>query len=496
MANAAGLGRARFEQRVAAALHRAGYSNTGTTLVVGASGGPDSSALLYALHRLKEAHGLGLHVAHLNHNFRGQEAEDDAVFVAEVAQELGLPVTVVKEDPHEYQKQHGISSFEQGAREMRYAFMARVAVDAGARAVTVGHTSDDLAETVMLHVLRGSGLYGLRGMGEVSEWPWPAGAGGLKLFRPLLDVTKDQTAAYCREIGRTYREDSGNYMWRFTRNKLRQDLMPRLAQDYNPQVRDALVRLARTAAEELDFVEGELDKAWPDVAVESDGEVRYSRQAMAALHPLLQRLALRRGYILVTGDSTRLRESHMVAMEALALSQRGGRSLELPGGAMLRQEHLSLVLTQGPKSDCPYPELGGEYPILLPDEVGDQKTALAGPWLVTVQAGTAGVRPEWARSGGEDDEWTACLGREALGNQATVRAWRPGDRIQPLGMRGQKKLQDLFTDLRVPRPWRERVPIFEAEAGIAWVVGHRIADWAKVGPDDSEPALWIRFSQG
>ena len=231
-----------LERKVASALRRSGYSNSGTTLVVGASGGPDSSALLYALHRLKESHGLSLHVAHLNHNFRGQEAEDDAVFVAEIAEELGLPVTVVKEDPHAYQKERGISSFEQGAREMRYRFMARVAAKAGAKAVTVGHTSDDLAETVMLHILRGSGLYGLRGMGEVSDWPWPIDTGGLKLFRPLLDITKEQTAEYCREIGRTYREDSGNYMWRFTRNRLRQDLMPKLEQDYNPQVRSALVR--------------------------------------------------------------------------------------------------------------------------------------------------------------------------------------------------------------------------------------------------------------
>ena len=155
---------AELERKVAAALQRAGYSNSGVTLVVGVSGGPDSSALLYVLHRLKDAHGLSLHVAHLNHNFRGQEAEDDAVFAADVAIELGLPYTVVKEDPHEYQRVRGISSFEQGAREMRYAFMARVAKSTRAKAVSVGHTSDDLAETVMLHVLRGSGLYGLRGL--------------------------------------------------------------------------------------------------------------------------------------------------------------------------------------------------------------------------------------------------------------------------------------------------------------------------------------------
>ena len=485
---------AELERKVAAALRRAGYSNTGVTLVVGVSGGPDSCALLYSLDRLKDAHGLSLHVAHLNHNFRGQEAEDDAVFVAEIAKELGLPVTVVKEDPHEYQRERGISSFEQGAREMRYAFMARVTQDAGAKAATVGHTADDLAETVMLHVLRGSGLYGLRGMGEVSDWPWPVDVGGLKLFRPLLEVTKAQTADYCREIGRSYREDSGNFMWRFTRNKVRQDLMPRLAQDYNPQVRDALVRLARTAAEELDFVEHELDKVWPDVATNSDSEVRFSKNALNELHPLLQRLALRRGYIVVTGDSTGLRETHMVAMEGLALGARGGRSLELPAGVILRQEFAELVLTIGQGPDCPYPELQGEFTIQFPAEPGVRSVASAGPWVVTMQVGTAEERPDWKNSEG-GEEWMVCLDRKAIGDAATMRGWRPGDRIQPLGMRGRKKLQDLFTDLRVPRPWRESVPLMETGSGIAWVVGHRIADWAKVPPDSGEEVLWINFSQ-
>ena len=496
MAIAAGL-----ERRVAAALRRAGYSNSGVTLVVGASGGPDSSALLYALHRLSEAHGLSLHVAHLNHNFRGQEAEDDAAFVADAANGLGLPVTVAREDPHEYQRKRGISSFEQGAREMRYAFMARVARDAGARAVTVGHTADDLAETVMLHVLRGAGLHGLRGMGEVSDWPWPLNAGGLQLFRPLLDVTKEETAEYCHEIGRTYREDSGNYMWRFTRNKVRQDLMPRLARDYNPQVRNALVRLARTAAEELDFVERELDRVWPDVTVPPPDagdqplqEVRYARPAMAAVHPVLQRLALRRGYVLVTGDATRLRERHLVAMEALVLGERGGRTLELPGGVILRREYAELVLTRSSELDCPYPEIDGEYPVHLPVEAGVETVVSAGPWRVTMLMGTADEGPDWA---GVADDWTACFDRSALNGEMTLRVWRPGDRIQPLGMRGQKKLQDLFTDLRVPRHWRGRVPLLESSRGIAWVVGHRIADWAKVSAEaeGAAPLLWVRFSK-
>ena len=493
-----------LERKISDAVKRAGYSNTGTTLVVGVSGGPDSTALLCALVVLQDIHGLSLHAGHLNHNFRGQEADDDAVFVEDLAHSLGVPVTVAKADPHEYQRKHGISSFEQGAREMRYAFLAQISKDTGAQAVTVGHTADDLAETVLLHILRGSGLHGLKGMTESSDWPWPGEVDGLLLFRPLLGVAKDQTEAYVRGLGRTFREDSGNYMWRFTRNKVRHDLMPKLAEDYNPQVRKALVRLAHAAAGELDFVEGELSRAWPGVAAESEGEVRFSRAALGELHPHLRRLALRRGYISVNGDATRLAESHLVSMADLVQDERSGRVLELPGGVILRQEYGELVITRDRQTDCPYPELDGEHPILLPVEPDVETVAPAGPWLVTMQVGMAAEEPSWSETGSETgsgagDKWTACLDRKALGDGAaaelTVRSWRPGDRIQPLGMRGHKKLQDLFTDLRVPRHWRGRVPLLESARGIVWVVGHRIADWAKVNAEAGEQVLWVRFSQ-
>ena len=168
-------------------------------------------------------------------------------------------------------------------------------------------------------IIQGAGNHSLRQLSAEQLIPYSTcgmAIGGLAVGEEK-NVMLD-TVEYCHEIGRTYREDSGNYMWRFTRNRVRQDLMPKLAEDYNPQVRNALVRLARTAAEELDFVEQELDKAWSGIAVESNGEVRFSRFALSGLHPLLQRLALRRAYVLVTGDATRLRESHLVAMEDLA----------------------------------------------------------------------------------------------------------------------------------------------------------------------------------
>ena len=171
----------RLESQAAAALVRAGFSGNESLLVVGVSGGPDSSALLHCLSRLGRQHGLALHAAHLNHDFRGEEAEEDARFAAALACSLGIPATVEQRDVTEHQKQRRISSFEQAARELRYSFLAEVAEETGASAVAVGHTSDDLAETVLLHILRGSGTQGLRGMSERSPWPFPGKDSGVEL---------------------------------------------------------------------------------------------------------------------------------------------------------------------------------------------------------------------------------------------------------------------------------------------------------------------------
>ena len=260
-----------LERQVGGALRQVGDAAVGRALVVAVSGGPDSVALLRSLHRLSGLFDLSLHVAHLDHDFRGEEAVEDARFVAALAEELGLPCTVEKQDPEEYRATRNISSFEQLAREMRYSFLAETARVAGAPLVALGHTSDDQAETVLLHVLRGSGLHGLRGMNEVSPWPWPRGVSDVSLFRPLLNVTKAQTAAYCRELGQPYREDSGNLLPRFTRNRVRRELMPHLASEYNPRVRESLLRLSRTASLEIDFLESEVDRLWPLVATGGQG---------------------------------------------------------------------------------------------------------------------------------------------------------------------------------------------------------------------------------
>ena len=490
----------KLEGLVAEALRRAGYSGNGTTLVVAASGGPDSSALLFCLQRLSEQHLLRLHVAHLNHNFRGEEAEEDARFVGSVANDLGLPATVDKRHPRAGDLTRN-SSFEQAARETRYGFLAEVARDVGASAVAVGHTADDLAETVLMHILRGSGLPGLKGMAELSPWPWPAQTPGLALFRPLLAANKTDTVTYCRELGRTFREDSGNSLERFTRNRVRNHLLPLLAKDYNPRVTDSLVRLARTSAQELDFLEQETERVWPQVAAEVEGAVRLRRADFTSLHPILQKMVLRRGYALLMGDTRRLRESHLTSMTEAAARKISGLTLDLPGGLKLHLAYDELLLSRDAGLPCPFPIFEQDYRVGMPTAKEGQKVTQAGPWKVTIQklaSGPAHFKQQGPESFSGDPSsahmWVAYLDRSNLGDHLVLRARRPGDRFQPLGMDRQKKLQDFFSDSRVPRNWRRRVPLLVSSKGIAWVVGYRIANWARVLPSKSDEAATYRVS--
>ena len=473
---------ARIERQIAAALRRTGYSGNSSLLVVAASGGPDSSALLYSLDHLKDAHGLRLHVAHLNHDFRGKEADEDAEFVVSLAEDLGLPFTVEQQDPTEYRRQRRISSFEQLAREMRYMFLAQVAKNTGAKAVAVGHTVDDQAETVLQHVLRGAGLHGLRGMSEVSSWPWPTEGPDLQLFRPLLSVTKADTVAYCRELGRDYRDDSGNYLSRFTRNRVRHDLLPALASGFNPRVSESLARLARTASVDLDFIEGEAAKLWPHVALATADEVRFDLSGLSGVHPALQRILLRRGYAALTGGAMRLRESHLTAVADMVAYKTPGTVLELPAGIRLHRGYTSLVLSKDPVLPCPLPLLEDEHPLTLPSKGESESTFEGTGWRITLSAGDSAAPSVAPASDAPNPAvapvWSARLDRATLTGPLSLRTRRPGDRFQPLGMQGEKKLQDFFTDSKVPRSWRDRVPLLVSERGIAWVVGYRVAHWA------------------
>ncbi|MDO8750360.1 MAG: tRNA lysidine(34) synthetase TilS [Dehalococcoidia bacterium] len=445
----------------------------GATLLVAVSGGPDSVALLSLLHELAQRNAFHIHAAHLDHGLRGTESDEDARHVQEVCLRLGVPVATEKADVAALRARYRLS-WEAAARQARYDFLARVSRTVGATVVALGHTADDQAETVLLHLLRGTGIRGLRGMLPLSRWRSRDGASEVALVRPLLGVARQETEAYCASHGLAPRYDSSNLEERFTRNRIRRNLMPQLRR-YNPAVTQALVRLAGTVAQDVAYIDQQVQAAWPSIAIREPWGVRLDRHAFNELHPGLQAHALQRAYAEVAGESLDLNLAQIQGMRRMA-EQGAGRALSLGHGLRFFTTYQELVVSRKAQ-DSPWPEL---EPLELPDSPGE---VCAKGWRISLRRLAVS---EMATEQLGNDPFRAYLSGDAVGGNALVRIRKPGDSFQPLGMKGSKKLKDFMIDAHIPRLWRDGVPLVVTEEGIAWVVGWRIAHWARVTPETEE----------
>ena len=431
-------------------------------LIVAVSGGPDSLALLHALARTRRETSLGLHVAHLDHGLRGEESEADAAFVSKTCRGLGIDLTSDAVDTGAYRRAHRLS-LEDAARRLRYGFLARVAAAQGARAVALGHTLDDQAETVLMNIVRGTGLTGLRGMSE-STTRTIDGADVL-LFRPFLHgVSRSDTEGYCEALGLEPRHDSSNSSSLMLRNRIRREVMPSLA-SINPQIRDAVLRLSAGARRDLDHVERSVDAAWADVVDEQGASTSIDRAAFAGLDDSIGAHLLRRVVGLAADGLSDLELGHVDEMLDL-LKGPAGRSLDLPGGLVFSVGYRTAQVGPPGLDACPLPPLENETELAVPGETA------VGAWRVVAEVGGD---PGDAQAGAI----SASIRSSAAGGGLRVRGRRPGDRFQPQGMAGTKKLQDFMVDSRIDRSWRDRIPLVVGEDGIAWVVGWRLAEWAR-----------------
>ena len=452
----------------------------GKTVVVAVSGGADSLCLLHVLHKLVPGLGCTLHVAHLNHMLRGDEAADDARFVQCQCETLGLPCTVECRDVAAYRELHKYS-LEEAARELRYAFLAEVARAAGASIVATGHTRDDLVETVLLHVLRGTGTHGLRGLEMIAPLPCqsPSERHPLTVVRPLLHATREETEEYCRSLGVVPRVDSSNASPAFLRNRVRAELLP-LARELNERVDDALVRLARAAGEDDEFISEMARVLWHRIATASDNEVRIDAEAFGSAAPALQHRLVVEAVRHLVGDARDLSAQQVRSVQFVATGGQGGR-VETVGGLVWRRTADSLIVSPSRAAiRHARPELPDEcIPLDVPG-----KTDIPGWHAIASTVDVADCR--------DTGRFVACLDAKRIGTGLCVRKRRPGDRFQPLGMGAEKKLQDFMVDEKVPAEIRDYVPLVCARDRVVWVVGWRVAEWGRV-VSDTESVLRLDF---
>ncbi len=442
--------RKRAEASVRRRLLDHGLPDDGRMLLA-VSGGADSAALLLIMARLAKNLRLQLAVAHFDHGMRGRRVtQREERFVREMASSVGVAF-------HAGSGRGGRIESEDAARRARYEFLATVAEREGYGVIATGHTASDQAETVLLHLVRGAGLDGLAGMTAEGAWPFP-GHAGLRLLRPLLHLSREETEAYCAAAGIEPIEDASNTSPRYRRNRVRHEVLP-LLREMNPRIDYALVRLADAAGEDIAYLRSVAAEAQLEAP---EGSRRLSRRVLAGWPASPRRHALRLAVALLLGDGQELRQRHFEALERLVLEGRTGDRLDLPRGVvgMLRRDTLDLRVESARRRETHV------EPVVL--EVPGEACFGA------LRVATSARKP----ATGEAAEVDAA----AVADGLCVRQRLPGDRFQPLGMKGQKKLQDFFTDAHVPRDQRDAIPLFVSPRGIVWAGGLRIAEWARPRP--------------
>ena len=447
-------------------------------MVVAVSGGPDSLALLYLLHKVGQ-HPLT--VAHFNHQLR-PAAADEAQFVADTGRSLNLSSIVGQGNVADLARREGLS-LEEAARQARYQFLAQTARTVGAEVVVTGHNADDQAETVLMHFLRGSGPAGLRGMLPLAPLP---GASDLLLARPLLNTGREAILAYCTANQLRPVLDNSNQDLAFFRNRLRHELLPYLA-GYNPNIKERLQQSAAILAADYALLEGLNDQAWQTICREQGpGWLRFDLADWRELPLSLRRSTLRRGVWLLR-DSLRDVAFRPVEM-ARQLLEAGavGSQATLPGNIMLRVGYDDWWLTAGREPPFVGPQLPDQNPRLLPIP---GRITLQNGWVMSSRLlPSVNLADIWANK----DPWLAYV--LAPAGELWLRPRRPGELFQPLGLNGHSsRLKEVMIDRKIPAGARPLWPIVADQNQLFWLAGHVIDHRVRV-VDVFRPVIQLRLT--
>ena len=486
----------------------------GETVVVGVSGGPDSLCLLHVLRRLSPELSLNLHVAHLNHQMRGEDADADAAFVARLAAEWSLPTTIESAAVPALAREEKLAP-EEAARRARYAFLAHVASQASARIIAVAHNADDQTETVLMHWLRGSGLAGLRGMLpstpmsdlrlEIGDWvstlesqlpsteSTVSNFQSLVLVRPLLAIPRADIEAYCARHALRPRFDRSNLDTTYFRNRLRHELIPFL-ETYNVNIREVLRRSASVVAADYELLRKQVEETWEKVVrTESDRAVIIDLVAWRALPLALRRSTIRKAIHRLRRALRNIDFVHIENAVAILADGETGAQATLPRGLVLTIGYDTIIVADQDYRELPDLPLlltGRSEPIAVPGRTRLSETT----WVLEAE-----VVPRFTVP---DEDVTTALGWEAyldaavVGSSPSLRPRRPGDRFCPLGMGGRyKRLNEFMINEKIPALWRDHIPLLVNEDGqIAWLCGWRPDNRARV-TQETQQIIRLHFDR-
>jgi tRNA(Ile)-lysidine synthase len=486
--------RTALQQRVLDFIRQSRMASAGDRVGVAVSGGADSVALLRLLESLRNELGVTLLVIHFDHMLRGPESDRDATFVEELARARGLEFVSAREDVRAAATLR-TGNIEETARHLRYGFFERILATQKATRIAVAHTADDQAETVLGHVIRGTGLTGLAGIYPIVDSP----SGGT-IIRPLLHVRRQELRDYLQGCGQEWREDATNADQTRLRARVRAQLLPILERDFSPGIVQHLGDLARFAREEESFwaalVEDRLAK-YARIASNSHSHNTLSIGARDLLLPLalvgsseqaavvstraLTERLIRRLYEKVRGDRRELSARHVEQVIRLAAEATSGKRLRLPGRIAVERVFdditFSRVSQESVKQEAGRQDRASfahetkteppsyQYVVDLPDRGA---TTVAVPELATCFHLKI---VDWPLLESDTKTDSGAFDAGRLRSPLLLRSWRPGDAYRPRGHRQSRKLKQMFLVERVPRHQRVRWPVLESAGEVIWARG-------------------------
>jgi len=446
------------EKEVLSTIREHQMISSGDKVIVAVSGGPDSVCLLGILSRLQELLNVTLVVAHLDHGLRPGEDQRETEFVETLARKLAIPCIV--ESASQLKKAQG-NSLEQRAREARYTFLEELLGTHQAQRVALGHNKNDHVETVLMHLLRGTGLAGLSGIPPVRE---------SRYIRPLIRITREAILGYLREKDLSYMTDSSNLERDYLRNRIRLELIPALSA-YQPRLLERVDDLAFICRQENQFMEKEAERHLaPIILSGSEQGLDISVEALQCLPLALQHRVIRAAIQKAKGNLRKVHLGHIRAILDLIENPKPQGNIDLPGHIVVKKRYTILRFSCGKDTSAS----DFLYTIEEPGRIHVHPIDC----MITCEE----VLPEDFTARDHTD-WQCFLDLEALKWPLVVRNVRPGDTCMPLGLNGFKKVKDIFIDKKVPREERKRIPILESQGDIVWVGGIRVDHRYRVTED-------------
>lgn len=457
-------------EKVLSTINKHELIQKGDKIVVGLSGGPDSVCLLHILSRLKDELDLEIYAAHLNHQIRGIEAQKDAFYISKLCEEMGITFFIKSINVPEYCEKNGVS-IEEGARKLRYEMFYEIKNNTRANKIAIGHNLNDQAETILMRMMRGTGLQGLKGIEYIRD--------GV-IIRPILDIERNDIEEYCKQNKLNPRIDKTNLESIYTRNKIRLELIPYMKDNFNSNIIESIVRMGNSLRSDNDYIESEALIKFKEVSNIKSDSVEINLKPYINLHNSMKVRILRNSIKHILGDTNFIDQRHIDDIIELEDESKIDKVINLPRGIYVYRKKNSIILTN---KEIVIEEI--EFCYNIPSN-GFIKVKEIGTIIETQVVSI----DKYKRS--KSDKLCKWFDFNKIKGGIVVRNRRSGDKIKLSG--GSKKIKDLFIDIKIPKEDRCKVPVIADDQGILSVGNFRNSENYKIDEETKE-VLKVSFKK-